>query len=312
MLGGASTWQLLTAVHLFLTAVASAQNSTPSTHAKVVGGYDIEIEQAPYQLSVRLRLADENNVILASGHLCGGTLISQRLAVSAAHCFAVNDTSAPLTYKEGKRFVVVAGITSLFSDEESAAVYRVERIIGHEDYSLKTFENDIALIYLNQYVPWGLAKVRAVPIAAHPYRPGTLCLISGWGRRRERLQQAKVPLVPQRLCNYIYFKMPPSQICAGFLAGGVDACQGDSGGPLICNGELAGVISWGIDCAQRMLPGVYANVSHFYDWIREMNGTLNYAEFRDVALEKKSASVSAANVSQLLVLIGCLLCKIIN
>jgi len=74
---------------------------------------------------------------------------------------------------------------------------------------------------------------------------------------------------------------------------GEDACQGDSGGPLILEGEtfaddlLVGVVSWGIGCGGP-LPGVYAKISHFYDWIVEtmclMNadGVPDYVDCTDI------------------------------
>lgn len=47
--------------------------------------------------------------------------------------------------------------------------------------------------------------------------------------------------------------------------------QGDSGGPMVIQEEqswvLAGVISWGIGCAEANQPGVYTRISEFRDWI---------------------------------------------
>lgn len=54
--------------------------------------------------------------------------------------------------------------------------------------------------------------------------------------------------------------------------------QGDSGGPMVTPGNdnvwvQLGVVSFGIGCALPMVPGVYARVSQFQDWISGVTGS---------------------------------------
>uniref|UniRef100_A0A8D2IUK5 Peptidase S1 domain-containing protein n=1 Tax=Varanus komodoensis TaxID=61221 RepID=A0A8D2IUK5_VARKO len=113
------------------------------------------------------------------------------------------------------------------------------------------------------------------------------------------LQQVKVPLISQKACNTLYNNVTTSHIgkdlikddmiCAGFPEGGKDSCQGDSGGPLVCNlpegWTQAGIVSWGIGCAQASRPGVYTLVPFYADWIQKtMNGGLQSAPLATLLL----------------------------
>lgn len=70
-----------------------------------------------------------------------------------------------------------------------------------------------------------------------------------------------------------YFKLHNSFMCAGGEAGR-DTCRGDGGSPLVCPSQLdpkryyqAGIVSWGIGCGETGIPGVYADVGKFRNWI---------------------------------------------
>lgn len=65
-------------------------------------------------------------------------------------------------------------------------------------------------------------------------------------------------------------------------AEGRDACDGDGGGPLVCEKEgtwyQVGIVSFGIGCGRRSIPGVYTRVSSYTDWIYSI--ALNSARVR--------------------------------
>lgn len=87
-----------------------------------------------------------------------------------------------------------------------------------------------------------------------------------------RLNAVNVPIIDHKKCKKAYENLNDFMICAGYNDGGKDACQGDSGGPLICNGELAGVVSFGTGCAAPGFPGVYAKISAVRSWIKKETG----------------------------------------
>jgi trypsin len=95
------------------------------------------------------------------------------------------------------------------------------------------------------------------------------------GSSSDVLLKVDVPIVSKSECdsNYSGFGgIPPNQICAGLEEGGVDSCQGDSGGPLYKDGEIFGIVSWGVGCAFAGYPGVYTEVSAYSDWISQVTG----------------------------------------
>ncbi|XP_054980680.1 transmembrane protease serine 9 [Sorex araneus] len=237
------------------------------TLGRIVGGMEAAPGEFPWQVSLR-----EN-----AEHFCGAAIIGARWLVSAAHCF--NELAAPSDW------VAYAGTTALGGAlEAGAARARVARIIPHPRYDADSADFDVALLQLRRPLAFG-RRVQPVclPAAAHVFPAGRKCLISGWGYLREdflvkpeTLQKATVELLDQALCSSLYgHALTDRMLCAGYLDGKVDSCQGDSGGPLVCEEPsgrffLAGIVSWGIGCAEARRPGVYARVTRLRDWILEV------------------------------------------
>ncbi|XP_017036146.1 trypsin eta isoform X2 [Drosophila kikkawai] len=291
--------RILLAISLLLGVMAIDENAgTEAVNAtsgkidpKIVGGEAVDITAVPYTVSIRLTANDRRSY--GSGHLCGGVVISQRLVVTAAHCCYNSDTSK---YRTAGEYFLVMGSSNLRSSTANTQEYYVQQLIIHPDYNHKTLTNDIALMFINGYIPWNSPTVRALALNSGMVSTGTVCIISGWGvlysggYSSNSLQAASVPIVSYESCRSAYEIVPISQVCAGYAKGGVDACQGDSGGPLNCNNQLAGIVSYGSGCALAGYPGVYTNVSYYNGWIVQQNNSLNYSIYRNAAGPLSSGS----------------------
>ncbi|XP_069354013.1 transmembrane protease serine 9 isoform X2 [Eulemur rufifrons] len=241
------------------------------TAGRIVGGMEASPGEFPWQVSLR-----ENKE-----HFCGATIISARWLVSAAHCF--NE------FQDPTEWVAYVGTTYLSGSEASTVRARVARIVRHPLYNPDTADFDVAVLELSGPLPFGRdIQPACLPAAMHVFPPGKKCLISGWGYLKEDflvkpevLQKATVELLDQALCAGLYGpSLTDRMVCAGYLDGKVDSCQGDSGGPLVCEEPsgrffLAGIVSWGIGCAEARRPGVYARVTRLRDWILEATTVAN-------------------------------------
>ncbi|XP_058448159.1 serine proteinase stubble isoform X3 [Malaya genurostris] len=241
---------------------------------RIVGGTKASFGRWPWQISLRQW---RTSTYL---HKCGAALLNENWAITAAHCV---DNVPP------SDLLLRLGEYDLALEEEPYGYQerRVQIVASHPQFDPRTFEYDLALLRFYEPV---IFQPNIIPVCVPDGDEnfiGRTAFVTGWGRLYEDgplpsvLQEVTVPVIENKICETMYRSagyiehIPHIFICAGWKKGGYDSCEGDSGGPMVIQRPdkrflLAGVISWGIGCAEANQPGVYTRISEFRDWINQI------------------------------------------
>ncbi|XP_041776093.1 mucin-5AC isoform X2 [Anopheles merus] len=241
---------------------------------RIVGGTKAAFGRWPWQISLRQW---RTSTYL---HKCGAALLNENWAITAAHCV---DNVPP------SDLLLRLGEYDLALEEEPYGYQerRVQIVASHPQFDPRTFEYDLALLRFYEPVVF---QPNIIPVCVPENDEnfiGRTAFVTGWGRLYEDgplpsvLQEVTVPVIENKICETMYRSagyiehIPHIFICAGWKKGGYDSCEGDSGGPMVIQRTdkrflLAGVISWGIGCAEPNQPGVYTRISEFRDWINQI------------------------------------------
>lgn len=230
---------------------------------KIIGGEEAYLKDFPFIVSV--------------GDYCGGTIISKKWILTAAHC-------KPFDF-------VKAGSDNLKAN--SMKRYAIKKAIIHPEMYERSdgvTVNDIALLELRDEIDFNTTKLSSIKIADKSFeqmggqQAGIVATVAGWGltdpngnEYQNQLLKVSVPVVTYEKANgknsYDGAVDMETMLPAGHEEGGKDSCSGDSGGPLVVTSNetsektLIGVVSWGDICAAPNFYGIYAKVSNYAEWI---------------------------------------------
>ncbi|KAH8402212.1 hypothetical protein KR009_010452 [Drosophila setifemur] len=228
---------------------------------RMVGGQNADIHGNPWMV-----------MVVSNSSFCGGSLITSRFVLTAAHCVH----NSPIRVRLGEyNMDSVKDCTSAGCLPKAFEV-GVDQKYVHPKYAT-IYAYDIALLRLASEVQYS-EYIRPICVLVNQGRdrPVSTYTVTGWGSTGEsspskQLQTATLNNLNRQYCALRYkTQCNASHICAGSTNS--DACNGDSGGPLSSNMNYDGaarvfqfgIVSYGSQYCRSV--GVYTNVE-YVPWI---------------------------------------------
>ena len=244
----------------------------------IVGGDPVP-DPNPFVWQVHLTVTTNNGTLG-----CGGSVITERWILTAAHCIVGDFTLEEITVTVGQR---------VLSEAQGADQFTVINAFYHDQYIDVATGADIALLELDRPIP--NATAYTIPLLTPSddkalTAPTTWSWVSGWGNTipgnnqssPDILRYTALPIPTQQTCRQLWstvgVQILDSMLCAGTQSPETSSCQGDSGGALVVadgyGGYVqAGIVSFGAPvCNDASRFSVYTRVAAYIDWIEQTIG----------------------------------------
>lgn len=247
---------------------------------RIGGGQTANREQFPWHTAIYYKKVD--NFI----YHCGGTLVTRRAILTAAHC--VTEDGSKLNEQD---FLIYMGLFSLKREIGGEQIRKVSKIMVHPEYDRAGLYSDIAVVKFldpiekNSYVlPICLWEETDDGVMHFSNMKG---VVAGWGLNEngqinENLTFLNLPIVSRAKCiekdrTFYTPLLNGRTYCAGD-GNGKSVCNGDSGGGMVLYDKksqvfrLRGVVSASIRKQNTLMCdlnfyAIFTDVTKFRSWL---------------------------------------------
>ncbi|XP_055639693.1 transmembrane protease serine 11B-like [Toxorhynchites rutilus septentrionalis] len=253
-----------------------SSNDEPKVRSRIIGGNHAKSGDIPWHVAI---FHDDQ-------YQCGGSIISRRIILTAAHCLTKENSNRTLEVDLLKVYIGLVDI----STREDFFNYAVTDVAIHMDYNAALHTTDIGILKLGRDIVFN-NFIKPVCLYSNTTDISTLYSrygkVAGWGLNRDgivtnTLNYLDMPVVSQKKCSrtnvqYSTVLAYGESFCAGH-ADGNSVCNGDSGGGLVFvenyRYHLRGIVSISAQKRNQLMCdpnrySVFTDVSKFLKWIRQ-------------------------------------------
>ncbi|XP_037293309.1 chymotrypsin-2 [Manduca sexta] len=245
-------------------------------NARIVGGTQAANGAHPHMVAL-------TNGAVVRSFICGGSIITRRTVLTAAHCIAAVVSGNTLSRN-------LRGTVGTNRWNSGGVMHAFQRHVIHSSYNANTIKNDIGILHTSANIAMTNA-VRAIVVNYDFIGNGINSRVAGWGRIRAggaisaNLLQLNTQTIDGNRCvrdvasvsaslNMRAPAVDPNVELCTFHSRNHGTCNGDSGSALVRldRNQQIGIVSWGLPCALGA-PDMFVRVSAYRNWVQ--TNTLN-------------------------------------